>query len=216
MTAVIKALALCLTLASLAALLPYSEAIAKDLGVRGQVWEIKETDLLVYIKGKAAEFEKSGKLAAWQDDAETRARSYVETPNPVTGITNATVERSRLFDPSITVRKDILDHQSRVITRAGTTVNPLDYLPLTTSMIFINGNDPAQVSWALNVETKNKIILTSGTVANLMRQHKRALYFDQKGLITDRFGITTVPATVIQEGRALRVREFPLTGENVQ
>jgi len=184
--------------------------------VRGQVWEIKETDLLVYIKGKAAEFEKSGKLAAWQDDAETRARSYVETPNPVTGITNATVERSRLFDPSITVRKDILDHQSRVITRAGTTVNPLDYLPLTTSMIFINGNDPAQVSWALNVETKNKIILTSGTVANLMRQHKRALYFDQKGLITDRFGITTVPATVIQEGRALRVREFPLTGENVQ
>jgi conjugal transfer pilus assembly protein TraW len=184
--------------------------------VRGQIWEIVETDLLVYIKGKAAEFEKSGKLAKWQDDAETRARSYVETPNPVTGITDAIVERSRLFDPTITVRKDILDHQSRVIARAGTTVNPLDYLPMSTSMIFINGDDPAQVEWALGVETKNKIILTSGPVANLMRHHKRALYFDQKGLITGRFGITTVPATVIQEGRALRVREFPLSGENEQ
>ena len=95
MTAVIKASVLCLTLASLAALLPYSEATAKDLGVRGQVWEISETDLLVYIKSKAAEFEKSGKLEAWQNDAKTHARSYVETPNPVTGITNAIVERNR-------------------------------------------------------------------------------------------------------------------------
>ncbi len=216
MTAVTKASALCLTLVSLAALLPCSEAQAKDLGVRGQVWEIRETDLLVYIKDKAAEFEKNGKLAAWQNDAQTRARTYVETPNPVSGITNATTERSRLFDPSITLRKDILDHQSRVIAKAGTSVNPLDYLPLTTSITFINGNDPAQVKWALGVETKNKIILTSGPVANLMREHKRALYFDQKGLITNRFGITTVPATVIQEGRALRIREFPLTGEIAQ
>jgi len=216
MTAVIKASALCLTLVSLAALLPCSEAQANDLGVRGQVWEIRETDLLVYIKGKAVEFEKSGKLAAWQNDAQTRARTYVETPNPVSGITNATIERSRLFDPSITVRKDILDHQSRVIAKAGTSVNPLDYLPLTTSMTFINGNDPAQVNWAFGVETKNKIILTSGPIASLMREHKRALYFDQKGLITDRFGITTVPATVTQEGRALRIREFPLRGEIAQ
>ena len=45
-----------------------------------------------------------------------------------------------------------------------------------------------------------------------MRKHQRALYFDQKGLITDRFGTTAVPATVIQESRALRSPEFPLTG----
>lgn len=184
--------------------------------MRGQVWEIAETDLLAYIKGKAAEFEKTGKLAKWQDDAKSRARTYVENPNPIAGVTNATVERSRLFDPSITVRKDILDHQGLVIAKAGTAVNPLDYLPLSTSLAFINGDDPVQVEWALGIKTKTKIILTSGPVVNLMRQHKRALYFDQKGLITDRFGITTVPATVTQEGRALRIREFPLTGEDGQ
>jgi len=200
----------------LAALLPCSEAQAKDLGVRGQVWEIAETDLLVYIKGKAEAFEKTGKFAKWQDDAKARARSYVETPTPIVGVTNATTERNRLFDPTITVRKDILDHQSRLIAKAGTAVNPLDYLPLSTSLVFINGDDPAQVNWALGIETKNKIILTSGPVASLMRQYKRALYFDQKGLLTDRFGITTVPATVTQEGRALRIREFPLSGEERQ
>ena len=216
MTAVIKASALCLTLASLAAPLPCSEAFAKNLGVRGQVWEIRETDLLTYLKGKASAFEESGKLAKWQDDAKARARPYVETPNPVTGITRATVERSRLFDPSITVRKDILDHEGRVIAQAGTTINPLDYLPLSSDLLFIDGNDADQVAWALGIKTKNKIILTSGPVANLMRHHKRPLYFDQKGLITDRFGITTVPATVTQEGRALRVREFPLSGEDGQ
>ncbi len=216
MTAVIKASALCLTLVSLAALLPCSEAHARDLGIRGQTWKIAETNLLVYLKAKAAEFEESGKLAAWQNDARERARSYVETPNSVTGITNAEVETRRLFDPTIKVRKDILDHQGRLIAKGGTTVNPLDYLALSAALLFIDGNDPAQVDWALGVEQKNKIILTSGPVASLMREYKRPLYFDQKGLITDRFGITKVPATVTQEGRTLLIREFPLIGKNAQ
>lgn len=190
--------------------------MARDLGVRGQTWNIIETDLLVHLKARASDFVTSGRLANWQKDAERRTRSYVNAPNPVAGIGKATERRSRLFDPSMTVRSDILDHQGQTLAKAGTTINPLDYLPLSTALLFIDGNDPKQVDWALKVERKNKIILTSGPVAALMRRHKRPLYFDQKGLITSRFAITAVPAAITQEGRALRIREFPVPGGQIK
>lgn len=198
------------------ALILSSETHARDLGVRGQIWEISETDLLVHLHAKAAAFADSGGYDRWQDDAEQRAISYVETPVPVVGITNAVHESTRLFDPSITVRNDILDNVGHVIARAGTRINPLDYLPLSTALLFINGNEPEQVAWALGIELKSKIILTSGPVASLMREHGRPLYFDQKGLITARFAIASVPAIITQEGQSLRIREFPLNGGVIQ
>jgi len=201
---------LCLTLASLAAPFPCSEALAKNLGVRGQTWEIRETDLLAHLKAKAAAFAGDGGLDAWQKDAERRVRSYVETPPPVAGVTPALEDRSRLFDPSIRVTEDIRDDKGRLIAKAGTLINPLDYVTLSKDLLFVDGRDEAQVAWALAFERPAKIVLVAGPVAALIREHKRALYFDQKGLLTRRFQIAGVPASVSQDGRRLRIREFPL------
>lgn len=49
-----------------------------------------------------------------------------------------------------------------------------------------------------------------------MREHKRPLYFDQKGLLTRRFQIAAVPASVSQDGRRLRIREFPLNKKSAE
>jgi len=191
--------------------LPYSKIHAKDLGVRGQTWEIIETDLLIFMKAKAGEFVKNGKLEHWQKQAKARTRAYVETPTPVTGMTHVLEESQRLYDPSIRVRHDILDHQGRLIAKRGTKVNPLDYLPLTTELLFVDGNDTAQMNWALDIPGKTKIILVDGPIANLMRKHKRALYFDQKGLLSAQFQISAVPTSIIQSGRKLLIREFPIS-----
>ncbi len=213
---------MCLTVVFLAAPFLCSEAPARDLGVRGQVWEIRETDLLAHLRAKAAAWgaagagSAAGGLAAYRRDAERRVRAYAESPPAVAGIARATRARSRLFDPSITVRNDILDHEGRVIAHAGTTVNPLDYLPLETVLLFIDGTDDAQVAWALARPGRTKIVLTKGPVLALMRAHGKPFYFDQKGLLTGRFAIASVPATVTREGRALRIREFPLSGETKQ
>ncbi len=43
-----------------------------------------------------------------------------------------------------------------------------------------------------------------------MNQSKARLYFDQNGVITGKFGIGHVPATVEQEGKMLRIREVVL------
>jgi len=185
--------------------------------VRGHTWEIIETDLLAHLKAKASAFTESGALAAWQHDAKRRVRSYVETPPPVAGVTPALEDRSRLFDPSIRVAEDIRDHEGRLIAKAGTLINPLDYVTLSKDLLFVDGRDEAQVAWALGIKRPAKIVLVAGSVAALMREHKRALYFDQKGLLTRRFQIAAVPASVSQDGRRLRIREFPLNekGEEV-
>ena len=211
MTVVIKASTLCLLIALSVVPFPYSEAQAKDLGVRGQTWEIMEVDLLVFMQAKAAEFAKSGQLEKWQKNAKARARSYVETPTPVTGIIHAQSESQRLYDPSIRVRHDILDHQGRLIAKRGTKINPLDYLSLTTELLFVDGNDKSQMQWALNIEGKTKIILVDGPVGTLMRQHKRALYFDQKGILSTQFQINAVPTSITQQERKLLIREFPIS-----
>lgn len=190
---------------------PCSKAQAKDLGVRGQTWEIIETDLLVFMKAKAAEFAKNGQLATWQKNAKARTRAYVETPTPVKDITHAQSESQRLYDPSIRVRHDILDHQGRLIAKRGTKINPLDYLPLTTELLFVDGHDKSQMQWALDIEGKTKIILVDGPVAALMRKHKRPLYFDQKGILSSQFQISAVPTRITQSGRKLLIREFPIS-----
>ncbi|GEQ99204.1 type-F conjugative transfer system protein TraW [Iodidimonas gelatinilytica] len=179
--------------------------------MRGHTWEIIETDLLAHLKAKASAFAGNGGLDAWQKDAERRVRSYVETPPPVSGIAPALEDRSRLFDPSIRVAKDIQDDKGRLIAKAGTLINPLDYVTLSKDLLFVDGRDEAQVTWALGIKRPAKIVLVAGPVLALMREHKRPLYFDQKGLLARRFQIAAVPASVSQDGRRLRIREFPLS-----
>ena len=140
------------------------------------------------------------------------ATSALASPPPVAGVSPALEDRSRLFDPSIRVTEDIRDDKGRLIAQAGTLINPLDYVTLSKDLLFVDGRDEAQVAWALAFEHPAKI----GPVAALMRKHKRPLYFDQKGLLTRRFQIAAVPASVAQDGRRLRIREFPLNKKSAE
>jgi len=116
------------------------------------------------------------------------------------------------FDPTIAVERDIVDDKKRVIMAAGTRVNPLDTVPLRIPLLFLNGDNPAELAWATQRFKPNaaKLILVRGAPLELMRQRQRRFYFDQGGKLVAHFGIRATPATVEQEGRALRVTEWPL------
>ena len=115
-----------LTALALAAVLGASgPASAKDLGVRGATWPIAEPDLLEEIEARLGAMQRSGELARIERQAQTRARSRLEEPDPVPGIALARVARSRMFDPAITVERDIRLPDGTLITASGTRVNPL-------------------------------------------------------------------------------------------
>ena len=83
-----------LTALALAAVLGASgPASAKDLGVRGATWPIAEPDLLEEIEARLGAMQRSGELARIERQAQTRARSRLEEPDPVPGIALAGLGR---------------------------------------------------------------------------------------------------------------------------
>ena len=185
-------------------------ASAKDLGVRGATWPVAEPDLLEEIELRLVEMQRSGELARLEDEARSRARRTLEEPDPVPGIAPAREHRSRLFDPSIAVARDIRMSDGVLIVAAGTRVNPLERLPLTRDLVFVDGRRAAEIAWALAHERPAKIVLLAGRPLDLMRRHRRPFFFDTGGRLAARFGIGLTPSLVEQEGTRLRITEFRL------
>ncbi|MDE0702897.1 MAG: type-F conjugative transfer system protein TraW [Rhodospirillaceae bacterium] len=189
-------------------------ASAKDLGVRGATWPVAEPDLLAQIEARLVEMERSGEMARLQRQARDRARMKLEEPDPVPGIAPAREERSRLFDPAITVARDIRTPDGALIAVAGTRVNPLERIALTPDLLFVDGRREAEVAWALVREEESgrpaKIVLLAGRPLDLMRRHRRPFFFDMDGRLAARFGLSLTPVLVAQDGTTLRITEFPV------
>ena len=186
---------------------------AADLGVRGQTWAIAEPDLLEAIEARLADMARSGELARLEAQARERARAGLEAPDPVPGIAPARVTRSRLFDPSIALGRDIVDADGSPIAAAGTRLDPLARHPLTRDLLFIDGRRDAEVAWALAHEDPAKIVLLAGRPLDLGRRHGRPFFFDQGGRLAARFGLAFTPSLVAQAGSQLRITEIPLADE---
>lgn len=183
--------------------------LARDYGQQGAVWPIVEPDLLAQIHARLTRLEKSGETARLNQELKRRTIARVNRPEPVAGVGPASATRSWRFDPTITVERNIADDKGRVIIAAGTRVNPLDTVPLRAPLVFLDGDDPAQLAWAVRRfgSTRAKLILVRGAPLELMQARQRRFYFDQGGSLVKHFGIRAVPATVEQQGRVLLITE---------
>ena len=187
---------------------------AKDLGVRGATWPVAEPDLLAQIEARLVEMERSGELARLETQARASARLKLEEPDPVPGITPATEERSRLFDPAVTVARDIRTPDGTLIAAAGSRVNPLERTVLVRDLLFVDGRRDAEIAWALAHGRPSKIVLLAGRPLDLMRRHRRPFFFDMGGHLAARFGLRLTPALVAQDGAQLRISEIPVEDRN--
>ena len=183
-------------------------AAARDYGQRGTVWPVVEPDLLTQIHARLANLEKSGETARLNEELKRRTIARVNRPVPVTGLSAASATRRWRFDPTVTLERAIADDKGRVVIAAGTRVNPLDTVRLRDPLVFLDGDDDAQLAWASRrFGTKARLILVRGAPLELMKARQRRFYFDQGGHLVKRFGIRAVPATVEQDGRALLITE---------
>lgn len=187
-------------------------SLAKDYGVHGHTFEITEPDLLKQITNKLVSLEESGGMETHNKVIQKRVENSIRNPQAVKGLTRARETRSFAYDPSITVPYDLKDHDGQTFHKAGTIVNPLTYKNMGHKLVFIAGNDPAQVDWALETfDLENvRLVLTSGSPFDLMDRLGRPVFFDQQGSLTTKFSIKNLPATVEQDGRFLMVTEVAL------
>ena len=193
------------------ALVIAGQAQARDYGQHGTVWPVIEPDLLAQIHARLIHLEATGETARLNEELKRRTIQRVNRPAPVAGVALASAVRRWSFDPTITVESDIANHKGRVIIARGTRVNPLDTVPLRSPLVFLDGDDKAQIDWALARygHSPAKFILVSGAPLELMKARQRRFYFDQGGQLTQHFAIRAVPAVVEQQGRQLLVTEQP-------
>jgi len=186
-------------------------SFAKDLGVMGDVYTIRETDLLTLIQSRVVSLQQSGQWQAIETDMQQRAMHYRDRPSPVSGLNKATETKSWLFDPSITLGRDVIAPDGSRIVRAGTRVNPLTKISLSKALIFFDGDDEAQVKWVIaqiKVQQRPaKLILVKGSLLQQEKTFNQPIYFDQAGRLTKHFTIQHVPAIVSQQGLQLRIME---------
>ena len=183
---------------------------AMDYGVVGEVFPIQEKNLIEVIQAKLLKLQADGKLDKYNQQIQAKVKSQIERPAPVAGITHTVKPRTFTFDPSITVAADLKDHKGTVFHRKGERVNPLHFRAMTKPLLFIDGDDSIQVTWAFRMLKKHplaKIILTNGAPLKIMEDIGLTIYFDQHGKITQKLGIACVPAIVTQEGEVLKIEE---------
>ena len=185
---------------------------ARDYGHAGQTFPVIEPDLLSAIEGRLRRAEASGELARMNGIFAKRVEQRVRRPKPVEGITPARTARSWDYDPSIAVERDIRDQKGNLIAAAGHRVNPLDFVAIKQDLVFVDGDDAAQLSWATSryTDLKAKIIFVNGSPIEQMTAKQRRFYFDQEGRLSATFGIEHTPAVVSQNGKTMRVSEVVL------
>lgn len=187
-------------------------AHAFDHGQVGEAWPVVEPDLLDVIRAKLESATASGKLDELNARFAQKVKARVMRPAPVGGVSAATEDRSWEFDPTVVIESDIRDHKGNLIAAAGQRINPLDTISMTQKLLFVDGDDPAQVSWAMaqGDDLRTKVIMVKGSPFDLMKANQRRFYFDQAGSLTAKFGIEHTPASVEQKGRILIVTEDAL------
>lgn len=185
---------------------------ARDFGAHGPVWDIDEPNLLETIQRRLGAMESSGEMAEMEREMQETTRSYVNRPRPVQGLLKADVSRQFEVDLSITVSRDLMDHQGRVFAAAGTKLNPLHYSRFNQRIVLFDGDDPAQVAFALSEgnEVDTLLVLVSGAPLELMRAHARRFYFDQDAQLVSAFQIERVPSVVTRGADFMQVVEVPV------
>lgn len=185
---------------------------AKDFGVQGATVAITERSLLEVIEEKLVRASKSGQLASIQKDIQQKVSDKAKNPARVRDVRKTTTHRLFYFDPTLTVDHDIKDHQGKNIHPKGTRINPLDTLSWGEPLVFLDGEDEAQVKWALTHYPKAKFVLICGKPLELSKQYQTRFYFDQGGALIKKFKIQQVPAVVSQDGKRLLIEELLVKG----
>lgn len=188
------------------------ELMASSLGVYGNVYPIAEQDAVEMIKSKLGDMQKTGELDRVLQDFRDANLKAIEDPPPVAGIGLAPSIRVFQHDPTFAFQEDVRSHDGTVIVRAGQRLNPLVYRPLSKGILFLDGTDPVQSEIARKHKAdypRDTVVLTAGSYVRMTRELGSPIYYDQRGILTGRFGIQNVPAYVRQDGVVLSVTEFP-------
>lgn len=186
-----------------------STAYAASLGSLGEVFMIEEESLMTVIESKI----RQGELEVIQAEWVKKVEQEINHPKSLQ-LKRARQSTHHHYRPSVVLQQEVRDAEGHLLFPKGFKVNALDAMPAyTPHWLFINADDEAQLRWVkyqLIQLPHAKVILTGGVISNTAHQLQRPVYFDQGGRITQKLGITSVPARVSRDKNRLLVEEIAI------
>lgn len=174
-------------------------SLAKSLGSFGQTFPVAEISFLQFIETRLKTLLDSNELSNFQNQWIEDVRQYANRPNSLHLRPSARIYHYS-YEPSLILSKDIRDADGQLIFAKGTKVNALEKLPLyKPHWLFLDADESLQLAYAkrlINQYADLKIILTNGEIEKTSNLLNKEIFFDQGGKLTQKLGITEVPAFV--------------------
>jgi len=163
------------------------------------------------IMGKLKQLNDQGVMAREQQTMQDYVKNILLNPPPVPGLKRTDTPRTFYYDPSMILQEDLRTSEGKMIYKAGTRLNPADFIPFKKTIVFLDADDSDQVAWfkawSANNTKPRLIVLVGGPIFTIMNDWQQRVYFDQEGRITQRLGIQQVPAIVKQHENRLQIDE---------
>lgn len=169
--------------------------VVVDFGIWGDLWLVKELDMLMVIMQCLMVLEQFGEMG-WKMDV---FKEWVICNSlwffVVFGIGCMEKYGSWLFDLFVRLVVDIWDNEGWVFVCQGEVMNLLQYVFFNQMLYFINGDDLVQVVWMkcqMLFILESKIIFVQGSILEMQKFLDSCVYFDQNGVFCQCFGIDQV------------------------
>lgn len=185
---------------------PYT-GLCKNLGVIGNVYQIKEKDPIPIMKERAAKIDWEKVKEGVVDRAKKRS---FRPDNSTIMLPKADKNRKRVVDPTLELEWDIYGADGKVAYPKGTKINPGDYVRLSRTIVIIDASDPSQVDWFVKRWGKsiNVVLLVSdGDLVGVIEKLNRRVFW-LNDLMVKRFQIEKVPSEIKQVGNLIEIEEF--------
>jgi conjugal transfer pilus assembly protein TraW len=118
-------------------------AYAKDFGTQGHSFKIAEQGFLSMINERLQKVDMKKEQAKMTAIAKDR----VENPQAVEQVKLATSPREFYYDPTYTLDQDAVLPCGKILHKAGTRVNPFEYMSLNRRLFFIDAREVSQIKW---------------------------------------------------------------------
>lgn len=182
-----------------------------DFGAYGATFPVQELSLIEQIKQRmeTIDWDKK-KQAATQNYWKKRTTFPLEL---------AAKDEVFYIDPTVAIKRDVVNRAGVVLAKAGSKFNPLAEMPNAYLCLYIlDPSDPKQLAWLdtkmEHFDYRDQIIVTQldadngwENLADLRRRYGRDIYVLEQEVIT-KFAIKAVPSMVSMENNYIKVNEF--------
>jgi len=181
---------------------------AKDLGLLGSVYQIKEKDLLLEIKQKASsiDYEKIRK------EYEDRIKNY--RPPDLVVLEKAKKSRIYYYVPWAEVPEDVYGVKNGklvLLYKKGDRFNPLKYLPFKPiDLVIFNGEDEGEVAFVKKHFKNERVVflITDGSFYRVSKELGVPVYYFGGSNLRERLGVRETVSRVTVDGEKLKITVF--------